>query len=223
MDRIKIKKHHRLEDKSMYIIEYVYRIIIISRILPFLAKKNIHPILVTFLNTLLFPFILYCLYHNHFILGALLVQCYALIDHTDGMLARYTNKKTYIGSRLDRINDNIFFNMIFIVLTFSTHISIYFMILVLLSMNIHNFFGMFYFAKKLRKLKKIQRFGVKKWLLDRNFLLGMDCSMMLFLVSLFLLFGKIKAMFCVIASLYIFDLIYRLIELKINEKLEKKV
>ncbi|MCV3482455.1 CDP-alcohol phosphatidyltransferase family protein [Campylobacter sp. CNRCH_2014_0184h] len=184
---------------------------------------NVHPVAITFLNTLLFPFILYCLFFQNFILAALLIQCYALIDHTDGMLARYTNKRTYIGSRLDRLNDNIFFNAIFIVLTFSMNFSLFFLILVLCCMNIHNFFGMFYFSSRLRRLKKIRRFGIKKWLLERNFILGMDCSLMLFLVSVFLLFGKIKMMFCVVAFLYVLDLIYRLIELKINEKIEKEV
>ncbi|MFY4733922.1 CDP-alcohol phosphatidyltransferase family protein [Campylobacter jejuni] len=218
----RLKKKQRNEVKSMYIIEYFYRIILARRYLPFLAKINIHPIAITALNTIIFPITLYFLYFEYFLVSAILIQIYALIDHTDGMLARYTNKQTYIGSRLDRFNDNVFFNAIFIFIALGANLSLYLAFMTIICMNIHNAFGMFYFSKKLRSLKKIRRFGIKKWFLDRNFILGIDCSLMLTLVSLFLIIDEVFLLFYVVSFLYLLDVIYRFIELKRNQNLDFK-
>ncbi|MFW5614819.1 MAG: hypothetical protein ACOCM3_09210, partial [Campylobacter hyointestinalis] len=95
-------------------------------------------------------------------------------------------------------------------------------LMVIFCMNLHGFIAMFYLQKELRKLKQIRRFGLKKWFMDRNFILGIDCSLMLSTVSLFLIFGWFKALFFVISFIYVFDIIYRIIELKVNQNLEKK-
>ncbi|TKX28088.1 CDP-alcohol phosphatidyltransferase family protein [Campylobacter estrildidarum] len=214
----KIKKKQRLEEKSMYLIEYVYRILIVKRYLDLLAKLNIHPIIITLINTILFPCILYLIYLKYYIIAAFLTQLYAIIDHTDGMLARYTDKQTYIGSRLDRLNDNLFFNLIFIVIALSADLSLYFSLVVIISMNLHNVFGWFYFPKKLRTFEKFKRFGLKKWFFDKNFILGIDASLLLSLISVFLILHEFKLLFYTISLCYIFDLIYRIIEIKLNEK-----
>ncbi|MBT0611303.1 CDP-alcohol phosphatidyltransferase family protein [Campylobacter hyointestinalis] len=219
----KLKKRQRLETKSMYLIEYVYRILIVRKFLLIpLAKSGIHPVAVTAVNCIIFPLVLFFIYFHHYILAAIFIQVYAIIDHADGTLARYTDKKTWIGSRLDRFNDNVFFNVIFIFVAISENLSIYLALMVIVCMNLHGFIAMFYLQKELRKLKKIRRFGLKKWFMDRNFILGIDCSLMLSTVSLFLIFGWFKALFFVISFIYVFDIIYRIIELKVNQNLEKK-
>ncbi|MBZ7948680.1 CDP-alcohol phosphatidyltransferase family protein [Campylobacter sp. RM9929] len=216
----KIRKKQRLEEKSMYLIEYVYRILIVKKYLNLLAKLNIHPIMVTLINTLLFPCILYLIYLKYYILSAFLIQFYAIFDHTDGMLARYTGKQTYIGSRLDRFNDNIFFNAVFIMVALSADLSLYFALVAIVSMNLHNFFGLFYFPKKMKQFAKFKRFGLKKWFLDRNFILGIDASLLLSLFSIFLILHEFQLLFYIISFCYIFDLVYRIIEIKLNEREE---
>ncbi|ANE36446.1 putative CDP-alcohol phosphatidyltransferase [Campylobacter iguaniorum] len=219
----KLKKRQRLEIKSMYLIEYIYRVLIIKKFLLIpLARSGIHPVGVTAINCIIFPLVLFFIYYHHYILAVVFIQVYAIIDHTDGMLARYTDKKTWIGSRLDRFNDNVFFNVIFIFIAISQNISIYLALMVIICMNLHGFIAMFYLQKELRKLKVIRRFGLKKWFMDRNFILGIDCSLMLSIVSLFLLFGWFQALFFTISFIYVFDILYRIIELKVNQNLDKK-
>ena len=88
-------------------------------------------------------------------------------------------------------------------------------------MNIYNCITTFYILNQLRKLKSIKRFGLKKWFLDRGFLLGIDASLLAILISAGIMLGAFELMCYVVGGIFLFDLCYRLIELYANIKIQK--
>lgn len=158
----KLKKAQRLEKKSYYISEYLFRVLIIQKfiLLP-LAKTPITPNFITILSAIFAALSFYFIYLGHFICAGLLFLLYSLLDHTDGMLARYKNLSSKIGKLLDVSVDNLTFNGIFIFLFFCDLISLQACIFALVSMNIYNCITTFYILNQLRKLKSIKRFGLK--------------------------------------------------------------
>ena len=71
-------------------------------------------------------------------------------------------------------------------------------------------------------LKTIHRFGIKKWFLERGFILGIDASLLAILISVMLFTAKVEFFCYLIGGIYIFEFIHRSIELYINIRLEKK-
>lgn len=218
----KLKKAQRLEKKSYYISEYLFRVLIIQKfiLLP-LAKTPITPNFITILSAIFAVLSFYFIYLGHFICAGLLFLVYSLLDHIDGMLARYKNLSSKIGKLLDASVDNLTFNGIFIFLFFCDLISLQACIFALVSMNIYNCITTFYILNQLRKLKSIKRFGLKKWFLDRGFLLGIDASLLAILISAGIMLGAFELMCYVVGGIFLFDLCYRLIELYANIKERK--
>lgn len=217
----KLKKSQRLEKKrSYYIIEYFYRVLIIQRyiLLP-LAKTSIKPNHITIMAGI-FAFLSFVMiFYHSIILAGILYLLYDFLDHIDGMLARYKNLSSKWGHFLDVFVDTLAFNGVFIMVCFSFDVSIYCVIFVLCAMNLHGLICSFYIVERLKLLKNIQRFGIKKFFLDRGFILGIDASLFSVLVALSLFSGYFEFFFYLIGGIYVFDVIYRAIELKKNERL----
>lgn len=218
----KLKKEQRLENKSYYITEYLFRVLIIQKfiLLP-LAKTPITPNTITILSAIFAALSFYLVYLGHFISAGLLFLVYSLLDHIDGMLARYKNLSSKIGKFLDVSVDNLTFNGIFILLFICDLASLQACVFALVAMNIYGGITTFYILKQLRKLKSIKRFGLKKWFLDRGFLLGIDASLLAILISAGIMLGAFNLMCYLIGGIFLFDLCYRLIELYANIKMQK--
>lgn len=218
----KLKKDQRLESKSYYLTEYLVRVLIIQKfiLLP-LAKTPITPNCITFLGAVFASLSFYCVYLGHYIGGGLLFLLYSLFDHIDGMLARYKNLSSKLGKFFDASVDNLVFNGIFIFLFLCELISLQACIFVLVMMNLYNCITSFYILKELRKLRHIKRFGLKKWFLDRGFLLGIDAGLLGILIALGIMLGAFEPMCWLVGSIFLFDLCYRLIELMRNFKADK--
>lgn len=218
----KLKKEQRLENKSYYITEYLFRVLIIQKfiLLP-LAKTPITPNTITILSAVFAALSFYLVYLGHFVSAGLLFLVYSLLDHIDGMLARYKNLSSKLGKFLDVSVDNLTFNGIFILLFICDLASLQSCVFALLIMNIYSCVTTFYILKQLRKLKSIKRFGLKKWLLDRGFLLGIDASLLAILISAGIMLGAFNFMCYLIGGIFLFDLCYRLIELYTNIKMQK--
>ena len=216
----KLKKSQRLEAKSYYITEYIFRVLIVQKIILIpLSKTPITPNFITICSSLCAMYSFYCIYSDSFVLAGLFYILYSLLDHTDGILARYKNLYSKFGKFLDDVLDILAFNGVFILLCALKLISLQTCIFVLLAMNIHNYTASLYILKKLKQLKQIKRFGLKKWFLDRGFLLGIDASLLGILISLGLMFEIFELICYIIGGIYIFDLLYRLYELWRNLKL----
>lgn len=210
------------KDKTMYLIEKIYRIDIIEKIMPNLSKTFITPNIITIFNLIFGLLVIYMAYKGKFMITAIGYQIYELLDHLDGSLARYKNMTSKLGARLDVIGDSIFYNLIYIAIGFG-RIDYIIILGVILSINIYSVITTFYIVPKLRMLKKIERRGIKRWFLDRGYIIGMDLTLLGAITSIGLVISKLEVMYIVIIILYIFDIIYRIHELNLNLKIEDNI
>lgn len=217
-----LKKEYRANiDKKVtyYLTEYLFRVLVIQKfiLIPLATKTKITPNQVTIFGFLLvlLSFVCICLQFN--VLAGIFYFLYFISDLLDGMLARYKNAFSKLGHFLDGLVDRIAFNFVYIVLYFShDDISLYCVIFIILIFNIHCLTATYYIVPKLKTLKEIRRFGIKKWFFDRGFILGVDASLYDILVSLMLISCRFEFFMIFIGLIYLFDLLYRLHELKIN-------
>lgn len=212
-------------DRSMHVAERFYTIKVVEPILPLIGKTFITPNMVTCANILLSFFIFYLAYESHYILCAFGIQLYLFFDILDGNLARYKNMRSKLGANLDILCDNIFYNLIFIALGLNK-INILYAVAALILMNLYGIIATHYIVPRLRKLKEIKRSGIKKYFMDRGYIIGMDLGTLDIIMTAFLLLGHaLKPMFITIIAGYIIDIFFRILELKKNEKIpqNKKV
>ncbi len=57
--------------------------------------------------------------------------------------------------------------------------------------------------------------------MDKGIILGIDVGTMDVIVTIFLLLGLVRELYFLLISLFVLDIIYRILELKYNEKLIK--
>lgn len=211
---------YKREKKVMHLAEAFYTNIVVEPILPLIGKTSITPNFITISNILLSFIIYYFAFKGNLTLVAILIQVYLFLDILDGNLARYKNMKSEIGAKLDFWSDRFFYNLIFISIGYN-RVNIYLLILIILCVNLYAIIPTHYIVPRLRKLKEIKRFGIKKTIMEKGFIIGMDLGTVDLLLTFFLLTRliSIELLFLVIIIGYIFDLFYRIIELKINESL----
>lgn len=218
----KVKPTQRLE-KSYYPTEYLFRVLIIQRhILAPLAKTSITPNQITYISIALGIFSYIAVYYECLILaGCFYILC-NFTDHIDGMFARYINSSSEFGKKLDMYGDAFATNFIFIIYAISYPQSLLPCFLVLVAMNTHSLVCPLYIVKNIKKITAnggvFKRFGLKKWFLDRGFLLGVDASFLGIVVSLGLIFNIFELACYILAFAYSFDMLYRINELKRNLK-----
>jgi cardiolipin synthase len=86
---------------------------------------------ITFLRFALLPAYLICLFYRRFGWALLLLLAAALTDALDGLLARWLNQKTELGTFLDPVADKLLLSSSFIVLALRGQLSWWLTILVL--------------------------------------------------------------------------------------------
>ena len=185
----------------------------------FLVNTPITPNMVTITNMILNTGI--CCYFaitKQYILTALFIQVYMLCDVLDGNLARNKKMCSVLGKRLDQISDFIFFTGFFLVLGWNMDIPFIWAICAVLMQNIYGLVATFYIAPTVRKTENFKRTKIKQYFYDRGILLGMDVTLQCLVSSIFLLTPYRNYLFCVYMGLWFVDLLYRLYELKQQEK-----
>lgn len=212
------EKQFKRSDKTMHIAEYFYTKKIVEPILPYISKTFITPNMVTITNIILSFVMFYLAYNKYYVTVALLIQVYLFLDILDGNLARYKNMKSKLGANLDNINDSIFYNGIFIALGINS-VGWYYILAVVTLISAYRIIPTYYIVPRLRKLKVVERKGIKKYFMDRGYIIGMDLGTLDIISSIMLLFGLVKYLYIILIFGYVFDIIYRIIELKRNEKL----
>jgi len=203
----------------MHIAEYFYTVKIVEPILPFLSKTFLTPNMVTLFNSFFALFVFYMAYTDSFFVVAICIQIYLFFDILDGNLARYKNMKSKLGARLDSINDKVFYTFIFVFIGMK-NVPIYLIVLVAILINFYGIIATYYIVPRLKKLNTIKRRGLKKTFMERGFIIGMDLGTIDILTSLFLIFKEIRLLYLVLIIGLSLDLIFRLIELRYNMKLE---
>lgn len=219
-----LKKAERLETKvTFYFTEYIWRVLICQNLLlkP-IAKTNITPNQITLFGLFLVLVSFVCMYFDYAILGGICFLIYSILDHLDGTLARYKNLSSKLGAKLDDICDHIAFNGVFIVAYFTHNMPLYLVICYIIILNFYRTYTASYIHPHLKKLKQIKRFGLKKFFLDRGWILGIDASLLGILLSIAIFTSYYEIIAYILCGIYIFDLIYRSIELWINEYLDRK-
>lgn len=217
----KLKKSDRLEVKpTYYITEYIWRVLIVQKfiLLP-LAKTNITPNQVTIFGgfCIIGSFIL--LYLGHNVLSGILFLIYSISDHTDGTLSRLKNQSTKLGYFLDYTCDYIAWFGLIILASYLYNVSIFCTLFIISTLLFHQQFCKHFIHKRLKKLNKIYRFGLKKYLLERGILLGIDASLLAIVLSIAIFSLKFELCFYALGMIYLIDLIYRSTELYYNIKL----
>lgn len=215
-----MEKTQKRQDKTMYIIEKFYRNVIIDRILPLIDKTFITPNMITIFNMFFSFYIFWLAYNKEYILVAIFFQLYELIDHLDGSLARYKNMSSNIGAKLDTISDFIFYNFIYVFIGLG-NVKLEFIALVITFINLYAIIATYYIVPRLKKLKVIKRKRIKRWFMNRGYIIGMDLTLLGLLTSLFLIFNKIYMLYIIIILAYVLDIVYRIKELKNNEALKE--
>lgn len=176
--------------------------------------------MITILNSILGIVTFVLAYKSKFIGVALLIQIYLFLDILDGNLARYKDMKSDFGAKLDNMNDRFFYTLIFVFIGVN-RLPWNLIFILVVSINIYAFTTTFYIVPRLRNLTKIKRRKIKKYFMDRGYILGMDLSMMDLLTTIFLIIGRIRLLFIVLIICWNFDLVMRLSELWWNERLEE--
>ena len=150
--------------------------------LVFLYGESSHPLLPAIAKhsspnmayAILFCFAYFYLsYLQKFSIVALLIQIYLFLDILDGNLARYKNMKSALGAKLDSINDKTFYTLLFVFIGYKTvPLSLIFGVVLLI--NLYGIIATYYIVPRLRKLTRVERRGLKKYFMDRGFIIGMD-------------------------------------------------
>lgn len=204
----------------MHVAEYFYTMKVVNPLLPVLARTFITPNMVTIFNSFLALLIFYLSYLQKFSIVALLIQIYLFLDILDGNLARYKNMKSALGAKLDSINDKIFYTLVFVFIGYKT-VPLSLVLGVAILINLYGIIATYYIVPRLRKLTKVERRGLKKYFMDRGFIIGMDLGTIDILTTVFLLLNLIKPLYVVLILGLIFDIVYRLGELSYNERLDE--
>lgn len=219
------KKTDRLEKNvTYYLTEYVLRVLIVQRliILP-LSRTKITPNQVTITGFCCAMLSCVFMFLGHNVIAGILFLTYSVLDHTDGMLARFKNLTSKLGKILDDTFDYIVFNtaLLSIYLAFNTDVLAF--VFAIIAMNIHWQVCPKYIVPNLRKLKNIRRWGLKKWLMDRGWILGIDVSLLALLIFFGLIFNIPNLLLYVIGFIYMADLVYRYVELRVNFFIAKEL
>lgn len=215
------QKQYKRKDKTMHVAEYFYTMKVVNPLLPVLARTFITPNMVTIFNSFLALLIFYLSYLQKFSIVALLIQIYLFLDILDGNLARYKNMKSALGAKLDSINDKTFYTLVYFFIGYKA-VPLFLILGVALLINLYGIIATYYIVPRLRKLNKIERHGLKKYFMDRGFIIGMDLGTIDILTTVFLLLNLIQPLYIVLVVGLIFDIVYRLRELKYNEKLNRR-
>lgn len=215
-----VKKNTKRKDGSMYIIEKVYRVDIINKILPYISKTSLTPNNITVFNMLVGILAIYLSYKGKLLYTAVLFQIYELLDHLDGSLARYKNMMSSGGEKLDILSDTIFYNLIFIFIGWN-RVASHLIFLFIIVMNFYGILTKYYIVPRLKKINNFKRFGVKKYFINRGYILGMDLTLLGGITTIGLFLGKIKLIYTISIFLYIIDILYRICELRNNEKIRE--
>lgn len=208
-----------LKRKHFYVLEKHYTDLAV-RCLPALSKIGLTPNQVTITNLLNGLVIMGSIAAHQYLLAAILTQLYLFLDILDGNLARYREMSTRLGAILDKIGDRFFYNGVMMVLGLVLPVHWIWIVLFLLAHNLHAIAATFYIVPAIRTMPSFKRFGLKKVWMENGYILGMDLSTQDLLLSVLIVTPLRIWILPTVTILYLVDLIYRLIELELNRRLE---
>lgn len=210
-----------LKRKEFYWLEKIYTDLVVV-ILPFVGQTFLTPNIITIFNMINSVIACGMVWLGKPMIAAVLVQLYLFLDILDGNLARYQNSTSALGKVLDQISDRLFYNLFYVILSLKLRINWGWILLYLLVHNGYGIIATFIIVPSIKKLSTYRRWGLKKRLMERGIILGMDLSTQCIITSMLLLTPYKEKIIYLITVLYLLDLVYRLIELWLNIKFNSK-
>ena len=207
-----------LKRREFYWAERIYTNLVV-KLLPFLGRTFLSPNMVTVANIINASIACFLIWGEDYKIAALLVQIYLFFDILDGNLARYKNSCTHWGKVLDQISDRYFYNIFFVLLAVRLGMNRHWIFFYLLVHNVYGVVATYLIVPQIRRLKEFRRWGIKKYLMQRGILFGMDLSTQCVITSILLLTSYKEWIIYSVTLLYFLDLLYRLIELWINVRI----
>jgi len=139
-------------------------------ILVYYSKKlNVSPNALSLLNLFISIICLFFIYTNNFLLAFVLFWIRAILDCSDGALARYADQTSKFGALLDKAIDFPFYISFWLLIALKLP-NIYYSIYLLSSAFLYLLLVEYYIEPRLLKLDK--RAPVKKYFIDRGYILG---------------------------------------------------
>jgi archaetidylinositol phosphate synthase len=207
MNEIRKRPHY-------YVLEKLYTEAAI-RVLPRVARLGITPNQITFANLVNGVLICGLILMQHYWIAAILIQVYLFLDILDGNLARYREMSSKLGAVLDNLGDRFFYNAVMIAVGHSVGNHWGWIVFFLFAHNSHAALATYYIVPRIRKMAQFRRFGIKQRLMDRGYILGMDLSTQDILLSVLLVTPWRGWIVPVVGFLYVLDLLFRLLELRV--------
>ena len=190
-----------------------------STLLVYFSKKNnITPNTLSILNLLLSILCLFCFFKSYYFFAFFLFWMRAVLDCSDGALARYNNQTSKLGKFLDSAIDWPFYLILWFFIAFklsSLFLTIYFLFTVISYVC----FVEIYIEPNLSKL--VKRAPLKNFFLEKGYILGFGVFTVLEFWSLaFFLFSDFLASkhIYILLILVNIDLLYRIYEIVIYKK-----
>jgi phosphatidylglycerophosphate synthase len=194
-----------------------------SPLVIWLVNTPITPNMVTVFNMVInIPFILFLCVTRHFYMLAVAIQLYALLDIVDGSLARNKNMKSELGRKLDIITDYIYYIVVNIAVGYAVQIPLLQAFALVLIHMIYAGIATYYIVPHIRKMPDFKHTPLKSWFAERGILFGMDAILQCLITSVLLLTPFRKMIFVICPILWVVDLVYRLYELLIFNKVQRE-
>lgn len=216
-----LKKHQfNYKREQLYWVEKIYTDLGFIFFMPWLKKTFVSANMVTLVNLVVtIPLMVYYIINKEYLFCVVIMQLYVFLDILDGNLAREKKQSSNLGKYLDKTTDILYYTICFPLLAYSVDINTTNILLFIIMFHVYGIVTSFYIVPKLKKMKDYKRWGLKKFLNKKGYILGMDNGTQEVIISIFILSNYKKIGFLISAVLYLVDLLYRIVELKRNERL----
>lgn len=187
-----------------------------------LAKTFVTPNMVTLTNLIIvFPLICLSAYLKSYISIAILLNVYIMLDFLDGGLARKKEMFSKYGAILDEVTDYLMYSVGYIVVAYSMETPWQFIVFSMVGQWLYAVITTIYIAPMIRKLDEFNKTKIKLFFENKlHLILGMDVSMESLLITICIWFPCRKYIFLICGIFWTIDLIYRLLELHILNRVK---
>ena len=191
---------------------------IVKKPVLFLCRTPVTPNMVTIFNLLVNTSLCcFLAYKREYILTAIFIQIYMMLDVVDGNLARNKKMSSKLGKKLDELADFIFFTIFYLVLGWNMDIPFWWALCGVIMQHVYGFIATNYIAPVVRGNDSFKRTKLKQFFYDRGILFGMDATLQCLVTTIMLFTPYRNYLFLVNMTLWLIDLIYRIYEVKIQK------
>lgn len=189
-----------------------------------LVNTKVTPNMLTIFNFIvIFPLICLVSHLKMTFLVVILLNLYLELDIMDGGLARLKDMHSSFGAKLDIVSDYFMYLIGFIFIAVFMDTSLAHIIFSLTAQWLYALITTIYIAPMIRKLKTFKKTKIKIYFEEQlHWLFGMAVSTQILLISIFVFTPWKRYVFAFCGVLWLFDLVFRLLELHVLNSEEIK-